>query len=186
MTLQGDTGIDLSHRRLRTLAPHLDRPHISHLSAVPTDDVVLYGPWDGEEEDLAAAAAAGRRAAEWVRSLPQAPVSGPVGTWLLRDVPETIETAPASLDPQDCDRMESDGVIVDGTGGIDEEIRSALAAVPGAVQDALWLTSDQQIRLVAVPSLVTGAARLLAEDPGTAITTGELSRMWALLDHTIY
>ncbi|MFE1734880.1 hypothetical protein ACFW6X_32860 [Streptomyces bacillaris] len=57
--------------------------------------------------------------------------------------------------------------------------------MPCAVQGALWLIPDQQIRLVAVDSLVTGAARLLAEDPGTAITTGELSRMWALLDHTI-
>ncbi|MFJ4966704.1 hypothetical protein ACIP6P_30355 [Streptomyces sp. NPDC088729] len=50
---------------------------------------------------------------------------------------------------------------------------------------ARWLTPDQQIRLVAVASLVTGAARLLAENPGTAITTGELSRMRALLDHAI-
>lgn len=50
--------------------------------------------------------------------------------------------------------------------------------MPCAVQDAPWLTPDQQIRLVAVASLVSGAARLLAEDPGAAITTGELSRMW--------
>ncbi|MFD8440413.1 hypothetical protein ACFV2I_35845 [Streptomyces microflavus] len=110
---------------------------------------------------------------------------GPVGTWLLRDLPETIETATASLDPQDCDRMEPDAVMVDGTGGLDEETRSTLAAVPCAVQDARWLTPDQQIRLVAVASLITAAARLLAEDPGTAITTGELSRMWALLNHAI-
>ncbi|PJN24763.1 hypothetical protein CG717_32185 [Streptomyces sp. CB02613] len=57
--------------------------------------------------------------------------------------------------------------------------------MPCAVQDASWLTPDQQIRIVAVASLVTGAARLLAEDPGAAITTGELSRMWALVDHAI-
>ncbi|MER8199485.1 hypothetical protein ABTY00_36875 [Streptomyces microflavus] len=157
---------------------------ISHLPAGPTDDVP-YEPWEGEDEALAAAAAAGRRAAEWIRSLPQAPAPGPVGTWLIRDLPETIETATASLDPQDCDRMEPDGVMVDGTGGLDEETRSALAAVACAVQDARWLTPDQQIRLVAVASLITGAARLLAEDPGTAITTGELSRMWALLDHAL-
>ncbi|MFJ9195440.1 endonuclease domain-containing protein [Streptomyces globisporus] len=53
--------------------------------------------------------------------------TGPVGTWLLRDLLETIETATASLDPQGCDRMESDGVMVDGTGGLDEETRSKLA-----------------------------------------------------------
>ncbi|MFJ5048285.1 hypothetical protein [Streptomyces sp. NPDC088719] len=58
--------------------------------------------------------------------------------------------------------------MVDGTGGIDEEMRSSLAAVPCAVQNARWLTPDQQIRLVAVASLVTGAARLLAEDPRPA------------------
>ncbi|MEU9617024.1 hypothetical protein AB0D56_36745 [Streptomyces sp. NPDC048209] len=44
--------------------------------------------------------------------------------------------------------MEPDGVMVDGTGGIDEETRSTLAAVPCAVQDARWLTPDQQIRIV--------------------------------------
>ena len=91
---------------------------ISHLPAGPTDDVP-YEPWDGEDEALAAATAAGRRAAEWIRSLPQAPAPGPVGTWLMRDLPETIETATASLDPQECDRMDPDGVMVDGTGGVD-------------------------------------------------------------------
>ncbi|MGW1185678.1 hypothetical protein ACWD7Y_21155 [Streptomyces drozdowiczii] len=60
-----------------------------------------------------------------------------------------------------------------------------MAAVPCAVQDAPWLTPEQQIRLVAVASLVTGAARLLAQDPGTAIEHGQRDRMWALLDHAI-
>ncbi|MGW5803514.1 hypothetical protein ACWFQ7_29490 [Streptomyces bacillaris] len=75
--------------------------------------------------------------------------------------------------------------MVDGTGGLDAETCSKLVFVPCAVQDALWLTLDQQVRIVAVASLVTGAPRLLAEDPGTAITTGELSRIWALVDHAI-
>lgn len=120
-----------------------------------------------------------------IRSLPGAPSPCPVGAWLAGELPQAIEAATSSLDPGDCDRMDSEGVMVDGTSGVDEEIRSSLAAVPCAVQDARWLTLDQQLRLVAVASLVTGAARLLAEDPGTAITTGELSRMWALLDHAI-
>ncbi|MEV7951998.1 hypothetical protein AB0O74_34140 [Streptomyces rubiginosohelvolus] len=157
---------------------------LSYLPAGPADDVP-YEPWEGEEEALAAAAAAGRRAAAWIRSLPTAPEPGPVGSWLCEDLPESIEAATAALDPQDCDRMDPGGVMVDGTGGLDEETRSKLVFVPCAVQDALWLTPDQQIRIVAVASLVTGAARLLAEDPGTAITTGELSRMWALVDHAI-
>ncbi|MXG30490.1 hypothetical protein GRQ63_33600 [Streptomyces sp. YIM 132580] len=75
--------------------------------------------------------------------------------------------------------------MVDGTGGLDEETRSKLAAEPCVIQDARWLNPDQQIRLVAVASLITGAARLLAEDPGTAITTGELARIWGLRDHAI-
>ncbi|MFI8178832.1 hypothetical protein ACIF6H_36990 [Streptomyces microflavus] len=157
---------------------------ISLLPAGPPDDVP-YELWEGEEEALAAAAAAGFRAAEWIRSLPGAPSPCPVGAWLAGELPHAIEAATSSLDPGDCDRMGPEGVMVDGTGGVDEEIRSGLAAVPCAVQDARWLTPDQQIRLVAVASLVTGAARLLAEDPGTAITTGELARMWALLDHAI-
>ncbi|MEU2295544.1 hypothetical protein ACFY9H_33280 [Streptomyces bacillaris] len=158
---------------------------LSYLPAGPADDVPPYEPWEGEEEALAAAAAAGRRAAAWIRSLPTAPEPSPVGSWLRVDLPESIEAATSGLDLQDCDRMDPGGVMVDGTGGLDEETRSKLVFVPCAVQDATWLTPDQQIRIVAVASLVTGAARLLAEDPGTAITTGELSRMWALVDHAI-
>ncbi|MFH9656686.1 hypothetical protein ACH4MN_37210 [Streptomyces anulatus] len=159
----------------------------SYLPAGPLDDAedVPYELWEGEEEALAAAAAAGSRAAEWIRCLPGAPSPCPVGTWLAGELPKAIETATSSLDPGDCDRMGPEGVMVDGTGGVDAETRSSLAAVPCAVQDARWLTPDQQIRLVAVASLITGAVRLLAEDPGAALTTGELSRMWALLDHAI-
>ncbi|MGW7400861.1 hypothetical protein ACWGH7_30825 [Streptomyces cyaneofuscatus] len=159
----------------------------SYLPARPPDDAedVPYELWEGEEEALAVAAAAGSRAAEWIRCLPGAPSPCPVGAWLAGEFPKAIETATSSLGPGDCDRMGLEGVMVDGTGGVDAETRSSLAAVPCAVQDALWLTPDQQIRLVAVASLITGAVRLLAEDPGAAITTGELSRMWALVDHAI-
>ncbi len=52
--------------------------------------------------------------------------------------------------------MDPGGVMVDGTGGLDAETRSKLVFVPCAVQDAPWLTLDQQIRIVAVASLVTG------------------------------
>ncbi|MEU5289407.1 hypothetical protein AB0G97_36230 [Streptomyces sp. NPDC020755] len=157
---------------------------ISYLPAGPADDV-LYELWEGEEEALAVAAAAGSRAAEWIRSLPGAPSPCPVGAWLAGELPKAIEAATSSLDPGDCDRMGLEGEMVDGTGGVDDGIRSSLTAVPCAVQDARWLTPDQQIRLVAVASLITGAVRLLAEDPGAAITTGELSRMWALVDHAV-
>ncbi|MYW10273.1 hypothetical protein GT034_18235 [Streptomyces sp. SID2563] len=156
----------------------------SHLPARSPEDVPSE-LWECEEEALAAAAAAGRRAAAWVRSLPGAPTACPVGAWLAGELPETIETATASLTPEECDRMDPSGVMIDGTGGVDEVTSSALLAVPCVVQDAPWLTAEQQIRLVAVASLVAGAARLLAQDPGTAIEHGQLDRMWALLDHAI-
>lgn len=102
---------------------------ISLLPAGPPDDVP-YEPWEGEEEALAAAAAAGFRAAEWIRSLPGAPSPCPVGAWIAGELPKAIEAATFSLDPGDCDRMDPEGVMVDGTSGVDEEIRSSLAAVP--------------------------------------------------------
>lgn len=157
---------------------------ISCLPSGSPDDVPAE-LWEGEEAALAAAAAAGRRAAAWIRSLPGAPDPCPVGAWLAGELPEAVETATASLTPEECDRMDSYGVMSDGTGGLDEVTRSKLAAVLCAVQDAPWLTPDQQIRLVVVASLVTGAARLLAQDPGTAIEHGQLDRMWPLLDHAI-
>ncbi|MFJ6887841.1 hypothetical protein ACIQRC_23775 [Streptomyces californicus] len=117
--------------------------------------------------------------------LPTGPAPSPVGSWLREDLSEAIERATSCLDPQECDRMTPGGVMVDDTGGLDAETRSKLVFVPCAVQDTPWLTLDQQVRIVAVASLVTATARLLAEDPGTVITTGELARVWDLVDHAI-
>ncbi|MFH8692676.1 hypothetical protein ACH4EC_38225 [Streptomyces anulatus] len=58
-----------------------------------------------------------------------------------------------------------------------------LAAVPCVVSDADWLTLDQQARLLVVASAVTGAGRVLAQDPGGAITHGLPARMCAVFDH---
>ncbi|MFG2569234.1 hypothetical protein ACGFR6_27875 [Streptomyces sp. NPDC048567] len=151
---------------------------------MPCSDDAPSDPWKGEEEALAAAAAAGRRAAAWIRALPAPTTAAATGGWLAGELPELIEAVTASLDPEDCDRM-SGGVMIDGTAGVDGEAIGALAVVPCAVQDAAWLTLDQQMRLVTAASVVAGAVRLLAQDPGTAIEHGELERMWALLDHAI-
>ncbi|MFB6908039.1 hypothetical protein ACFCWB_27575 [Streptomyces bacillaris] len=156
---------------------------ISHLPAAPVPAVPPYEPWEGEAAALAVAAEAGRRAAAWVRSLPVPPVPCPVGAWLAGELPEAIETAMSALDPQDCDGRSPDGTLVEGAGGVDEETMSTLAAVPCVVPEAVWLTPDQQARLLAVTSAVTGAVRLLAEDPGTAILHGLLARLCAVLDH---
>ncbi|NEC03420.1 hypothetical protein G3I37_38480 [Streptomyces anulatus] len=48
------------------------------------------------------------------------------------------------------------------------------------LSEATWLTPDQHVRLLAVASAVTGTVRLLADDPGTAITHG-VARMCAIL-----
>ncbi|MFZ4279125.1 hypothetical protein [Streptomyces rhizosphaericola] len=140
-------------------------------------------PWEGEAAALAVAVGSGRGAAVWVRSLPGPPVPCPVGAWLAGELPEAIGTAMSGLDPQDCDGMGPDGVLVEGAGGVDAETMSTLAAVPCAVPEAVWLTPDQQARLLAVASAVTGAVRLLAEDPGTAITHGLLARLCAVITH---
>ncbi|MDQ0693580.1 hypothetical protein [Streptomyces sp. W4I9-2] len=101
----------------------------------------------------------------------------------MGDLAGAIEDAMAALDPGDCDRMDEHGLAVDGAGGIGPVTQSMLAAVPPVVSDADWLTPDQQVRLLAVASAVTGAARVLAQDPGSAITHGLLARMCTVLDH---
>ncbi|MEV6477852.1 hypothetical protein [Streptomyces sp. NPDC051657] len=58
-----------------------------------------------------------------------------------------------------------------------------LAAVPGVLPEADWLTPDQQVRLLAVGYAVTGAVRLIADDPGAAILHGLLTRLCTALDH---
>ncbi|MFD5346459.1 hypothetical protein ACFWJY_22475 [Streptomyces anulatus] len=158
---------------------------LSHLPAPagPADDAPPYEPWEGQTAALAAAGAAGRRAAAWVRSLPRPPLPVPVGGWLAGELPAAIETAMSGLDPEECDRMAPDGRAVDGTGGVDAATMSTLAAVPVVVPEAGWLAPDQQARLLAVASAVTGAVRLIAQDPGTAILHGLLNRLCAVLDH---
>ncbi|MFI5905799.1 hypothetical protein [Streptomyces cyaneofuscatus] len=154
--------------------PHLPAPALAAVS---------YEPWEGEAEALATAAEVGLRAAAWVRSLPVPPVPGPVGSWLAGELPEAIETAMSALDPEDCDGRSSDGAIVEGTGGVDAGTMSTLSAVPCVVPEAVWLTPDQQVRLLAVTSAVTGAVRLLVDDPGTAIMHGLLARLCDVITH---
>ncbi|WP_143663822.1 hypothetical protein [Streptomyces sp. rh34] len=149
--------------------------------AGPPDDVP-YETWEGEPEALAEAAAAGRRAAAWVRSLPAPPTPGPVGVWLAGELPAAIETAMSGLDPEECDHMAPDGRAIDGTGGVGAGTISTLTAVPVVLPEAGWLAPDQQARLLAVASAVTGAVRLIARDPGGAIVHG-LARLCAVLDH---
>ncbi|MET8380904.1 hypothetical protein [Streptomyces microflavus] len=150
---------------------------------LPPDDAPPYEPWAGEPEVLVEAAAAGRRAAAWIRSLPSPPSPSPVGTWLAVTLPGVVEAATASLDPAQCDRMGPDGRLIEGSAGVDAGTTSTLAIVPCVLSEADWLTPDQHLRILAVASVVTGIARLLADDPGTAILHGQVMRMCATLDH---
>lgn len=143
----------------------------------------VYEPWAGEPDVLAETAEVGRRAAAWIRSLPRPPVPCPVSTWLAGALPEAVETAMGSLDPADCDRMGPDGRLIQGTGGVDAGTMSTLSVVPCVLSEAVWLTPDQQVRLLAVACVVSGIVRLLADDPGTDILHSLVTRMCTTLDH---
>lgn len=143
----------------------------------------VYEPWAGEPDVLAEASEVGRRAAAWIRSLPGPPVPCPVGAWLAGALPGAVETAMGSLDPADCDRVGPDGRIVEGTGGVDAGTMSTLSVVPCVLSEAVWLTPDQQVRLLAVACVVSGIVRLLADDPGTEILHSLVARMCTTLDH---
>ncbi|MFI8199471.1 hypothetical protein ACIF6K_23520 [Streptomyces sp. NPDC085942] len=49
--------------------------------------------------------------------------------------------------------------------------------------EAVWLTPDQQVRLLAVACVVSGIVRLLADGPGTGILHDLVARMCTTLDH---
>ncbi|MCX4506633.1 hypothetical protein [Streptomyces anulatus] len=98
-------------------------------------------------------------------------------------MPDAIAAAMGGLDPEECDHMAPDGRAIDGTAGVDTGTISTLTAVPVVLPEAGWLAPDQQARLLAVTSAVTGAVRLIAQDPGTAILHGLLTRLCAVLDH---
>jgi len=153
---------------------------MSHLPAP-----VPYERWEGETAALAEAAEAGRQAAAWVRSLPGPPIPSPLGSWLAGELPDAVEAVMGSLDPEDCDRMGSDGRLIDGTGGADAGTMETLAAVACKVPEACWFTPDQHVRLLAVTSAVTGAVQLLVDDPGTAIRYGLLARQCAAITHAV-
>ncbi|MEU3837786.1 hypothetical protein AB0F05_33695 [Streptomyces microflavus] len=72
---------------------------------------------------------------------------------------------------------------VDGTGGVHAGTIGTLDSVPVVLSEADWLTPDQQVRLLAVASVVTGAVRLIARDPGGAILHGLPARLCNVLDH---
>ncbi|MFJ5733936.1 hypothetical protein [Streptomyces microflavus] len=139
--------------------------------------------WEGEPDALAEAATAGRRAAVWMRALPVPEAGGPSGRRIVFGLADAVERAMAALDPGDYDGM-AEGKVFDDASGVDAATAETLACLPFVLPEtADWLTTDQQVRLVAVVATVTATVRLLANDPGSMILHGQLSRICAILSH---
>ncbi|MET9954477.1 hypothetical protein ABZ135_23440 [Streptomyces sp. NPDC006339] len=140
----------------------------------PPDEPEPREPWPGEEEALAQAAAAGRRAAAWIRKLPHPPGD----TWITGRLPDAVEDALTSLDPGD-----ETALAPDARGGLPETTEQTLAGLIYAMPEAsACLTPEQQIALLAIVHCAAGIPRLLANDPGTVITDGELAALCKVLD----
>ncbi|MFD7978776.1 hypothetical protein [Streptomyces sp. NPDC059071] len=110
-----------------------------------------------EAAELEAAAAAGRRAADWLRALP-----GPAGSW-VGDVADAVEQAMSGLDPDDRDTAAAWGL-----GGVTEGLRGRLD-VTYALAGADWLTARQTAAVLAVTACVLAIPKVLANDPAAAL-----------------
>ncbi|WP_328753610.1 hypothetical protein OHT57_47140 (plasmid) [Streptomyces sp. NBC_00285] len=131
-------------------------------------------PFPGEDEALASVAAAGRRAADWLRSLP-----GPEDdNWIGGDLAEAIEEATRGLDPADCDNADRWG-----DGGVPEALRERLD-VAWPLAHVGWLSPRHKALVLAVTGSVLGMPKALANDPGTALAE-ELPALCAVLDSAV-
>ncbi|MFE7116552.1 hypothetical protein ACFU99_14185 [Streptomyces sp. NPDC057654] len=114
-----------------------------------------------------------------VRGNGPAVIVGPIAVVKASPLADAVEAAMMALDPGDRDDVDREG-----KGGVGDSTMVTLAGLPYAVpQAAHWLTSDQQVDLLAVVAVVSGILRLLANDPHTVIEDGELGRMCVILDH---
>lgn len=116
-------------------------------------------------------AAAGRRAANWLRSL-----DGLVGNWVSGALADAVEEATGCLDPADRDDADRWG-----QGGVPKELRDRLDVVLW-LPAIRWLPVQQQVAVVTVAACVRGMPELLANDPDTVITEGELGVLCVVMD----
>jgi len=134
--------------------------------------------WEDEPVVLAEAAAAGRRAADWIRALPEG-----AGSWIRGPLADAVQDAMAHLDPGDHDDLGTDGLAYEGRGGLSEATESTLGGLIYALPQASpALSAPQQTALLAIVHCVSGIPRLLANDPGAVFEDGQLTALCRILD----
>ncbi|MDX3867292.1 hypothetical protein [Streptomyces europaeiscabiei] len=130
-------------------------------------------PIPGQKAALETTAAAGRRAADWLRSLP-----GPTGNPITGDLADAVQEATAGLDPADCDDRDRWG-----DGGVPQGLRDRLDVAYG-LATAEWLSPVHRAVIVAVTGCVLAMPKALANDPITAVDE-DLPALCAMLDSTV-
>lgn len=144
---------------------------LSRPAPAPQPDRPPHEPIPGETAALEATAAAGLRAANWLRSLP-----GPAtGNWIAGDLADAVQEATGGLDPADCADADQWGE----------------AGVPGPLRDRLdiafslphveWLSPAHKAAVLAITGCVLGMPKIVANDPVAAVEE-ELAAMRAILD----
>ncbi|MGO4634929.1 hypothetical protein AB4225_28980 [Streptomyces sp. 2RAF24] len=127
-----------------------------------------------ERAVLAEAAAAGGRAAGWMRALPL-----PEGHWVRGALADAVAEAMSTLDPAD-----ADDVGRTGHGGVRETVRETLDGLVYCLTDTLaHLTPRQQAGLVTVVFCVRDLPRLLAFEPWATVHHGGLLAVCAVIDN---
>ncbi|MFJ6355003.1 hypothetical protein ACIQKB_36800 [Streptomyces sp. NPDC092046] len=129
-----------------------------------------------ERAVLAEAAAAGQRAAEWMRALPLPPSS-----WVRGVLADAVEEAMGTLDPAD-----EDGVDGYGQGGVRDSVQETLDGLIYCLADTSpHLTPQQQAALLAVVACVRGIPRLLANHGWSVVHGGGLTGLCKVIDSAI-
>ncbi|MFJ6354829.1 hypothetical protein ACIQKB_35900 [Streptomyces sp. NPDC092046] len=142
----------------------------------PDEERLLAEEAERERAVLAEAAAAGRRAAQWMRALPL-----PSGHWVRGALADAVEEAMRTLDPAD-----QDDIGRDGHGGVRESVRETLGGLIYCLADtSRHLSPRRQAALLAVVSCVRDVPRLLASEPWGVFHHGGLTALCRVIDSAI-
>ncbi|MFC8350946.1 hypothetical protein [Streptomyces sp. NPDC057280] len=140
----------------------------------PQPDQPPREPFPGEAAALEATAAAGLRAANWLRSLP-----GPAtGNWIAGDLADAVQEATSSLDPADRDEPDRWG-----EAGVPEVLRNRLD-IALSLPYVDWLAPAHKAAVLAITGCVLGVPKIVANDPVAAVES-QLASMCAILDSAL-